>query len=265
MARSSWSGLFWMACLFLGAAGLTVAGFVTFIPPWHRSFTFYAVIAFNCVAELALCGYGGMLLVTGGSPKRPAHAVHIRVLWLMVLWVLALLVSGGFAVRPSLADTFYSDKIILIQSVFTFLVFAGVYLFQRQATVLAGEQAAPQAERAELRAYAGGIEPLLAMLRRLGQRHPERTVALDRLARRLDMVRTQLLAASPRAARDESEVLVQGSSNAEVHERLHDLHERVRRLENGLAAQFDEDLAQAGEAAEQVVNALRHREGAVLS
>jgi len=233
MPRQTLATTLWLGVLYLIAAGITVVVLHTFVLSEHRGETFYTVLMGVCVAELAFFAYLLHMLTAEGGAQTSGHAVRLRIMGMVAFWAVAILVSGGIALAPSLADTFYADKLLAFQLVFTGMALAAAYLFHRQGTVLEDAQTVPQQERVRLQSFAAGIDPLIAITTAVADHWPAGAVELDRLAKRLDTLRTQLLSASPATRRDGPRA-VQPVADEEIERHLREVHAQVL------------DLAQAG-------------------
>ncbi len=262
MRRSGLTTGLWIAGLYAGAAALTAAAFFTFIIPEYRGTSFYHVLSSSLVAELLFAAYLCHLLITRPVPGGPSQAVRVRIMVLATVGLLAILASGAAAVAPAWADTFFSDKILLWQAIFVLLLFAGAYLLGRQDIAIQEDEAEPQRQRVQIQSYAMGIDPLLTAVRTLAGRRPAAAVELEKLAKRLDTLKTKLLANSPPTARDADRVAPPTKTEWLV-ERLRDVHEHVHRLTETGDAQFPDQLSKTHEVVDAAVAALRHRERAL--
>ena len=258
MPRHTLATTLWLGVLYLVTAGITVVVLHSFILPEHRGQTFYTVLMGACVAELAFFAYLLHLLTAEGGTQTSGHPVRLRTMAMVAFWTVAILVSGGIALAPSLADTFYADKLLAFQLIFTFLVLAGAYLFHRQGAVLEDAQAAPRQERVTLQSFAAGIDPLLAITTAVVQRWPAGAVELDRLAKRLDTLRTQLLSVSPAAQRDGPRA-VQPVTAEEIERHLRDVHAQVRDLAEAAPEALPGLVTRVSQAVEGAVSTLRLR------
>jgi hypothetical protein len=249
----------WIGVLYLAGAATTVATLYSFIIPEYRGTTFYTVLIGCCAAELVFFAYLLHVLMARDQTSSSRQAVRSRTAALVALWTLTIIVSGAVALNPSVVDTFYSDKLVFFQLILTFFVLTGAYLFQRQGLVVEESQVAPQAQRIRFQSYAAGISPLVETLRSTADRCPGGAVELDRLAKRLDTLKTQLLSVSPMAERDTPR-LVQPVTAEEIENRLKQLHSLVL----GLPLTAPEDLTIKISAVRQAVDgaiaSLRHRE-----
>ncbi len=259
MHRATVSTVVWLALLCLAAIGLTIASFYAFLIPEYRGITFYSVIASTCAAELVLFAYLGYVLTVPHTVKRPSPAVRMRILALVVLWFLVILVSGSVAAHPSQADSFYSDKILVFQSILTFLLLLGAYFFHRQDVLVQVRHDEPLRQRVHLQSYAVGIDELADVLRSATERHPAGALELDRLAKRLDTLKSQLMSVSPVAEREPAR-LVAPLNTEQIEERLREVHDRVRRLAEAGDDVLGEHLVRARQSVDALLGLLRRRE-----
>jgi len=252
----------WLGLLLLAAIGLTIGTFYAFLLPEHRGLTFYSVVVSTCLAEVVLFGYMAYFLVVPHTVKRPSPAVRMRILVVVVIWFLIVLVSGSVAVSPSLADTFYSDKIIVLQSILTFLLLLGAFFLHRQDVLLQIRDEVPQQQRVRMQSYAGGVDALLESLRWLTQEHPERAAEVERLAKRVDTLKTQLLSVSPVAEREPGRQ-VDPVSDEEIEQGLRRLHQTVEGLAEAGGETLEQQLPKVRREVEGLSALLRRREDVI--
>ena len=262
MRRSGPTTILWMGGLYFGAAALTAAAFFSFIIPEYRGTTFYHVLGSSLVAELVFFAYLAYAMIAGPAPGEPSPGMRLRIMVLVIFGLLVILVSGAVAIAPTQADTFYSDKILLWQMLFVFALFVGAYLLNRQDMVLQQGRAEPERGRLQLQSYAMGVDALLTSVRELIARRPTSAVELEKLVKRLDTLKTQLLANSPLSSRMPERGA--GPTLTEwIVQQLRDVHEQVHRLAEADEAGFLGQLTRTHEGVDAVIAALRHRENAV--
>ncbi len=247
--------------LFLFAAGITVAAYFSLIVPEDRNQAFHAGLIASCTAELVFFGY--LLYVIGGgwSPSQPDAANRLRLMAMIAFWTLTIIISGGIAAAPDNADTFFSQKIVVMQLIFTFLVFLAMFFQHRQAVVVQMRDAVPQAQRRRLESYAGGMDNLLADLRSLAARNPDRLVEIEALSRRVDTVRTQLLGTGAIIPRDGRPVAPAGDEL--IEQRLGAVHDAIAALAVADPQQMADSFARARDTVDQVLSSLRQRDNAL--
>jgi hypothetical protein len=259
MARSIATTLAWLGLLWLLAAALTVAGFYSFVIEDDRGATFYCVLSYVCFAELILFGYVAYLWTVPHTVQRPSRAVRLRVMVLVVIWFLAILVTGCLAVHPSAADTWYSDKILLFHLILTFLLLVGAYLLHRADVTLQLQRDAPERERVTLKSYSGMVQTSIESVRSLSGRDMEHMKALDHLAKRLDLLKSQLLSVSPTARREQARTVAVPALEG-IEERLGAIQGSVRAMETAKKEAIGEQIAKIREATDSLIASLRERE-----
>jgi hypothetical protein len=250
-----------MLLLFLLAAAITVAAYFTLVVPEDRNQAFHAGLIASCLAELVFFGYLLYAIGARSSPDQPDVANRLRLTVVTTFWTLTIIVTSGIAAAPSNADTFFSDAIVVIQLIFTFLVFIAVFFQHRQAVVVQIRDAVPQAQRRRLESYAGGMDDLLANLRSLAARAPDWVVEIEALSRRVDTVRTQLRGAGAVMPRDSRPVTP--ADDALIEQRLAAVHDAIATLTAADPQRTADSLARARDAVDQVLAALRQRENAL--
>jgi len=249
----------WVGVLFLAGVAITIATLYSFIIPDYRDTTFYTVLIGCCTAELVFFAYLLHVLMARDKTTSSGHAVRSRTVVLVTLWLLAIIVSGGIALYPSVVDTFFSDKLVFFQLIFTFFVLAGAYLFQRQSLVVEESQVAPQIQRVRFQSFAAGINHLLETVRSTANRCPSGAVELDSLAKRLDTLKTQLLSVSPMAERDK-ERLVHPVTPEEIETRLKEVHNLILGLPLAAPEELTVKIDAVRQAVDGAIASLRHRE-----
>jgi len=259
MARSVATTVAWLGLLWLLAAALTVAGFYSFIIGEDRGATFYWVLSYICFAELILFGYTAYLWTVPHTVQRPSRAVRLRVMVLVVIWFLAILVTGILAVRPSAADTWYSDKILLFHLLLTFLLLLGAYVLHRADVTLQLERDAPERQRVSLNSLSSMVQTSIESVRSLSGRYTEHTEPLDHLAKRLDILKSQLLAASPAAHREQTRTIPVPALEG-IEQRLQAIQGSVKALETAKDEALAERVGEIREAADSLIASLRERE-----
>ena len=262
MSRKQPFTLMALGVMFVIAAGLTCAAYFSFIIPDYRGGAFYAGVFGSCIAEMVFFGYLGYAVGAVSSPDQPDSAVRMRLMTPIGVWMLAILVTGGIAAAPGNADTFFSDKIILIQLIVTFLVFGAVFFQHRQTTAVQTRDAAPQQDRRQLESYAGGLNALLDNVRALGSSHPDHAVALDALAKRIDTIKTQLRSASASTTREASRP-ANPADIALIEQRLVELHDAAENLAAAGEDGLGEQIPKTRSAADRALATLRQREDAM--
>jgi hypothetical protein len=248
----------WIAVLFLAAAGVTLAAFYSLITPEYRGKTFYQAAAGCCVAELVFSAFLAFTLSAGTQRGAPGHAVRLRVMTLVTVWAVVMIIGSAVAVAPAHADSFYSDKILIWQLIFTFFMVGAAYFMQRQGAVVEAISTEPQRQRTQVQSYASGVERLLPRIQALSGKQPAKAIEVDRLHKRVDTLRTQLMSNLPIGERAAGR-LVEPPAPEQVEDRLRELHDQVDRLCGADAAAFDAELEKTRQAVDAAVAALRQR------
>jgi hypothetical protein len=246
--------------LFLLAACITIAAYFSLVVPEDRNAAFHSGLIASCLSELVFFGYLIYLFGAASSPAQPDAANRLRLMALVSVWTLAVIISSGIAAMPGNADTFFGRNILVVQLIFTFLFFFVMFFQHRQAVVVQMREAVPQAQRRRLESYAGGMDNLLADLRLLAARYPNRLVEIEALSRRVDTVRTQLLAAGtvmPREGRP-----VAPAEDELIEQRLGAVHDAIAALATADQQQMADFIARSRDAVEQALSALRRRDNA---
>ena len=259
MARSVPVTITWLGILWLLAAALTAAGFFSFIIPEYRGLTFYSALVFICFSEFILFGYTAYLFTVPHTVTRPSQAVRLRIMVVVVIWFLAVLITGCIAAHPSRSETFFSDKILLFHLLFTFVLLLIAYFMHRSDVTIQIQQYAPQRQRVHFQSYSGAIQASIECVRTVGASNPECALDLDNLAKRLDTLKTQLLSISPAAEREQTRS-VRPPSLEGVEDRLRALQDSVKQLENTTTEMLDEQIGKIRSATDSLISNLRDRE-----
>lgn len=252
-----------LAVLFLAAAGITAATFYSLITPDYRGKTFYQALGGCWLAELIFAACLAFTLVAGLQSGAPGQATRRRLLTWVAGWAVVIIAGSAVAVAPRYADSFYSDKILIWQLIFTFFVAAGACLLQRQAAVVEATAAEPQRQRTKVQSYASGVEVLLPRIRDLSAKQPAKATQVDQLCRRVDTLRVQLLSSLPVGERAGGR-LVDPPAPELVEDRLRQLHDQVDLLCGANAASINLELEKTRQAVDAAVAALRQRRDAGL-
>lgn len=213
------------------------------------------------MAELVFFGYLLYVIGARSAPDQPDVANRLRLMMIVTVWMLVILVSSAIAAAPSSSDSFFSNGMLVLQLIFTFLVLVAVFFQHRQALVVQMRDAVPQVQRRRLDSYAGGMDNLLADLRALAARAPERIVEIEALSRRVDTVRTQLRSATTVMPRNNRPAAP--ADDELIEQRLTAVHDAMAALSASDPQQMAESLARARAAVDQALAALRQRENAL--
>ncbi|MBN1359211.1 MAG: hypothetical protein JW993_01400 [Sedimentisphaerales bacterium] len=259
MARSATTTVAWLGLLWLLAAALTIAAFYTFIIPDYRDNTFYVVMSFFCFAELILAGYTAYLWTVPHTVQRPSRAMRLRVMVLIVVWLIAIFITGILAVRPSAADTWLSDKILLFHLILTFLLLVGVYMLHRADVAIQVLRDAPERQRVTIASYSSLVQTSIESVRSLGERHSEHMEALDGLAKRLDTLKSQLLSVSPAAQREQARAVAIPSVEG-LEDKLRTLQKAVAVIGGAEKEAVGKQIASVRKATDTLIASLRERE-----
>lgn len=262
MNRAPLATLIWIVLLLACAVGLTVAGFRAAILPEHRGTAFDAVVATTCAAEFIFTVGLYYLLAVPHTVRRPSPAVRIRVVALMVVWFFLILTAGAIAVAPANAGTRFTEHILLIQAIPTFLLLVAAYFLNRQDVLLQVRQEGPQQGRIGLQAHAGRLDAMIESIRAISQRRPRQAAELDRLQQRLDTIRTQLVSVSPVAQREPGRSM-EPIPAEQIQEQLKQLAEKLNQLTAANDEQFEARLAASRQTVDAVVALLRRHEEVV--
>ncbi|MFH0965819.1 MAG: hypothetical protein V2A58_17620 [Planctomycetota bacterium] len=263
--QSARTAVIWLSVMFLAAAIITILAFLTAVSPADRHRPFYIWMAVACAAEFVLFAWTANWSVSRRSPGTITGATRIMIHVLIVIWFLVTLVTAFVATHPRQEQSYYNDRIAIAYAAFTLLFFFGSYLLYAKDLVIQREDRIAQADRLELRAHVADVEEVAQSLRRIADRNPDSAVAIDRLLKRLDAVRTGLDFAPPGkigtweedGARHVDEI------NARIIGELQELTKSVSDLESG-AGSFADGSARLDAVVGRIESSLRRRQHQLL-
>jgi hypothetical protein len=183
--------------MFALAAFVTIVAFLSFVPPDERARPFYLWMAVVCAVEFVAFAWAANTAVAKQATRRLSGAVVTTVHVMIVIWFLVSVAAAVMGAGPGRVQSYYHDRLAAVYAVLSFLFFFAAYQFCRRDLVLQAEDAVTQADRNELRKHVGAIEAARERLRQLAPAAGDRAPRFDRLAKRLDAVRTSLDYAPP--------------------------------------------------------------------
>ena len=260
MKRSPAPTIIGVIVLWALSVALTILSFYTLVAPENQDRTFHTVMGTICFAESVLFAYVGYMLAIPQAVTRASPAVRMRIFVLVVIWFVLILILGIVAVHPLMTDTFYSDNLFVFQAMLTLLLLIGCVAFHRQDVMIQMLREGPEDERVQLKSFVCGVEARIESVRSLLGRYERHDVDIDRLIKRLDTVKTQLLSVLPQAERAMGRG-VQPIAMETIERPLTDLHDAVENLlvadaEETFTKEFDKVCA----IVEKLVEALGHRD-----
>lgn len=178
---------------------LTIIAFNLFLTSITRAQTYYIEIVLICIAEFVFYIYTAYSLIAGGKEGGldPAVRQHIHVF--IGMWWGLLLFTGFLACLPSVADTFFGDRIILIQAIITFVLFILAYQFSMKSLQVSAASAEKQEQREEREKYEKELALMIPRLQKIGEKSPDHLISIDRLIKKVQTVKGGL-SASPKSA-----------------------------------------------------------------
>jgi hypothetical protein len=248
-----------VAVLFAMMVGVTIAAYFSLIIPEYRNQAFYVGLTSSCVAEFVFFGSLLYAILSPASPSTPDTATRVRLTCLMAIWLVVILVTSGMAVAPKYADTFVSDKLLIIQLAISFLFFMGLVFQHRQSVVVQTRNEPVQRERVRLDAYAGGVDVILSELQRTAERYPAEAVEFDRLLKRLDTLKTQLQSSSGTTLRDAGRPC-ETIPVEQIERSLRELKQQVQQVSEASAETLAQRLADARDVTDRTLALLKRRE-----
>lgn len=252
----------WLALFCVCALGLTIYGFCAFITPEYRRETFHLMLAIICLGEVIVFAYSGYMLTVPESVTRPSPAMRMRILALVLFWFVVIFFTGIIAVHPGNVDSFFSDKMVLFQGIFTLFLLMGAFFLHRQDVVLQVRDEVPQRERVQLQTYVGGVDAMIELLRTVEDEHEDLAKEFDRLTKGFDTLRSQLLAVSPVAVRQGGRI-VEPVPVEKIEEELLQLRGAVNSLADAPSEKVADLLPKIRQQVNSVTDLLRRREDAL--
>lgn len=215
-----------LSVAFLLVAMITIVAFLSFgaPAPSERTNVFYIWLAVACAAEFILFAWTANWLVGRQSDIRVSGAViviiHVMiVIWLVITLYTAFSVTGPRRTIERLQNQIedlvsgeseeleveesanrYNDPIAFAYMILTFLFFFGAASLYAVDIIHQQRDRITQAERKQLRVRAPDAQHACVLLRKAADDHPNFAVKTDRLAKRLEGIRTNLDYAPPAKA-----------------------------------------------------------------
>jgi len=178
--------LFWTMLFCFAVCAITIISFISFFPPDLRGKTFFIVIGMICISEIVFFIYTAYSLIISGKEGGGDPAVRNLIHIFIGVWWLLLLLTGIIAILPSYADTFFSDKIILIQVIITFFLFACAYFLSSKSRQVESIKVEKQQESLEMEKYIKEFSLMISKFQTLGEKYPEHLIRLDRLTKKIE-------------------------------------------------------------------------------
>jgi len=188
--------VFWPLLMFLMAALITIVIFLTAVSPGDRGIAFYVWMAVLCGGEFVIFAWSVNYSLSRhgrGLSGATLRVVHWMMIWWFIFTVPAAITGGLSEWRFSQ----YHDVVAELFAIGSFLYFLGATVLCLKDLELQAEDRATQPERVELQVWATAVDQAKEELRRFGAEHPDQTVAVDRLVKKLEAVRTSLQHAPP--------------------------------------------------------------------
>ena len=189
-------------------------------------------------------------------------ATRAQVQGAIVIWFIVTVVLAVLAVDPDRADTFTADKLLVIDLIVTFLLFACAYfLYSRNVEV---QQATGDlvAERESIQLNVPDLEEAVSAVAGVGRRNAEHTVLADRVAKRVDTVRSAIegVLVSERA-------LAAGEAGwaSRIQEQVVRLADLARAAAEASADQVPDSLDRIARQADDVLATLKRRDRSLIS
>lgn len=261
-SRSAGATLLWLCVLFVLGAAVTAAVFCVFVPGPERGMTFYAAFSLVAVAEFVFFAHlaqSKLAQLRGSAVSAP---VRYQVQGAIALWFVASVVIAAMAVDPDRADTIAADRILVIDLVLAFVLFAFAYFLYAKSGEVGEATRELAAAREQIQQCTPELQRLMSAVIELGRRFPDQSQEADRTAKKVDTVRSAV-----------EGVLVSerhlGSGAEEAEDRACQRLTALTGLASGLAAASAEEaprmLARVREHVDDAMAALRARERAIMS
>lgn len=178
--------------IFLLAAVVTYVVFAAFVAGPDRGTTFYVALSLVISAEFVFFAFlAHSKLVHAGVVTAGAATRH-QVLALIFVWFVLSAIAGGIISHPENADSIFSDRVLAIHLVLTFLFFAAAYFMYTKDVEVGRVDAALVKERSKIQRIVPDIEDVMEAVTNLGRRQSEHAVQADRVRKKLDTIRTGL-------------------------------------------------------------------------
>jgi hypothetical protein len=256
------SVLFWYFVLFLLAAAVTCAAFFVFVPGPDRKLTFYVALSLVVAAEFVF--FSHLLhsrLAEMGLPTATS-ATRAQVQGAIAIWFIATVVLAVLAVNPDRADTFTADRLLVIDLILTFLLFACAWFLYSRDVEVQQVTADLVEERESIQVKIPDLEEAVRAVADAGRKHAEHAVAADRVAKKLDTVRSAIEGALV------SERALAGDDRdwaSKIQGQVVQLSELSGKAGGADADQVADALERVAKQAEEVLATLKRRDKSLIS
>ncbi len=187
----------WPLMMFVLAALITIVIFLAAVAPGDRGIAFYVGMAVLCGGEFIIFAWVINYWISRqgrGLSGATLRIIHLMMIWWFLIALPVAMVVGGMA---GWRYSRWHDVAAELLAVMTFLFFLGATMIYAKDLELQAEDRATRPERIELQVWVTAMEQACDQLRHLASEQADHAVAVDRLTKKLDAVRTSLQHAPP--------------------------------------------------------------------
>ncbi len=254
--------VWWIAVMFGLAEIITITIFHVAVSPEHWKGAFYLWMLTVLAAEFVFFAWTANYALASRVGRRSmGGAVLIQIHMLIVAW---LVITGVMAVLASPA-TGGSINIGIAYAIITFLFLFGASALYLKNLAIQREERVTMPQRVELQMRVGDVEVLARDLRAWGAQNTPHLAAAERLAKKLDAVRTSLDFAPPgkRGTIEEGEAREVSDINAQIMVAAERLKTGLREL-RGAPPDPDASLRSLDTLADELETLCRQRQQRLL-
>ena len=261
--RSMLSSIFWMLLLFLLGACVTWVVFSVFIAGPDRGMTFFFALSFVIAAEFVVFLHLANPGARAGSGVSSSPATRYMAQGAIFVWFILTLIVAAFAVHPSRADTITSDKILIIDLILTFFLFAVLYAIYAKDLQIGQINQQLADERTDFKFDIPAIEEVMRFAGELGSKHNEQLALADRVGKKVDTLRSAI-----NGILVSESSLLSGKGGEDWQTKVQDQIAKLAgfQSESELSSeQVRETLDKIAKQADAILTTLRHRERSLTS
>ncbi len=257
--------LVWTSVLFLLASLIIVAIFLTAVPPSGRNTGFYVWLATLCMATFVCFAWTTNYTISRRTGRRASGAVMVMVHFLIVLWFIITVILAFVGAKWSAESGRYTDTLGLMYAALTFMFLLGASALYRRDLAVQQEDRVTQVQRVRLQVHTEEVNQVCYDLRKWANENADHTVAVDRLVKKLEGVRTSLDFSPPGkiGTLEESDGRNVHEINNKIVTVLEELKSRLAELQRG-SSDPAERLAGIDNITNRIESLLRQRQQQLL-
>ena len=263
-SRSVGSILLWLALLFLLGAAVTAGVFFVFVAGPDRHITFYVVLSLVIAAEFVFFAHLAHSKLAHAGISTASTPVRFQVHSGILIWFILTVVAASYATSPERADTFTSDKILVIYAALTFVFFLFSYFMYSRSMETEKLDRGVIEEKARIQAHVPDVSEALRAVQEAGRRFPEHALIADKTTKKVDIARTAIQSAVV-SERAQTNGLKADEWLQQVEQNVVQLNDISKELAAIPSEQLPDLLNRVAEHSDAILAALRRREQSLFS